>query len=291
MWSNNSGGVDRITDARRQEPTSNKLACQIKQLNISEEEEEMEDKEQDMQTELEEEYEDEHEDASWACLAVEHSMWEEKIRASARTWSPTTRLKFGIRYHIIKEETVPAPKRASTMTAADRKVSEEMLNQLRRDHGDAKAVKSDDAEVPEHIWNEVVCHGPPSEDELRALSMLRKFCLQWYCRKLWLEARKYLIKTHGKDWTEKLNQGKSNLIEDVQAIQLILWRAGSNNWFEYPYGSSLLFFCFPARYRTQAKQGVRVMFTCKGPTSGYPQPRLKPDEKEVMKKKIRKLID
>ena len=60
------GGVDRIADARRQEPTLNELACQIKQ---------------DMQTEPEAEYEDEHEDASWAYLAVEHSMWEEKIRA------------------------------------------------------------------------------------------------------------------------------------------------------------------------------------------------------------------
>ena len=136
MWSNNSGGVDRIADARRQEPTLNELACQIKQ---------------DMPTELEAEYEDEHEDASWAYLAVEHSMWEEKIRASARMWSPTTWLKFEIGYHTIKEETVPALKRDITMTAADREASEEMLNQLRQDHGDAKAVKSDNAEVPEHI--------------------------------------------------------------------------------------------------------------------------------------------
>ena len=178
-----------------------------------------------------------------------------------------------------------------TATAANREASEEMLNQLRRDHGDAKAVKSDDAEVPEHIWNEAVCHGTPSEDELRALSTLRKFCLQWYRRKLWLEAGQYLIKTHGKDWPEKLNQGKSNLSKDVHAIQLILWRAGSNDWFEYPYGSSLLFFRFPARYRTQAKRGVRVMFTCKGPSSRYPQPRLKPDKKRVLKKKIKKFID
>jgi len=33
------------------------------------------------------------------------------------------------------------------------------------------------------------------------------------------------------------------------------------------------------------------MFTCKGPTSRHPQPRLKPKEKEVMRKKIKKFID
>ena len=81
------------------------------------------------------------------------------------------------------------------------------------------------------------------------------------------------------------------MVEDVDAIQLILWRAASNSWLEYPYGSSLLFFRFPPRYRTQAKRGVWVMFTCKGPTSRHPQPRLKPEEKEVMRKKIRKFID
>ena len=82
------------------------------------------------------------------------------------------------------------------------------MNQLRRDHGDAKAVKSDDAEVPEYIWNEAVCNGPPSTEELGALAVLRKFCLQWYRRKLWLEARKYLSETHGKNWTE--NSDASN---------------------------------------------------------------------------------
>ena len=136
-----------------------------------------------------------------------------------------------------------------------------------------------------------MCNGPPSTEELGALTVFRKFCLQWYRRKLWLEARKYLSETHGKNWTEKLGREQSNLSEDVEAIRLILWRAGSNDWFEYPYGSSLLFFRFPARYRTQAKRGVRVMFTCKGPTTRYPQPRLKPDKKEVMKKKIKKFID
>ena len=76
-----------IADARRQEPTLNELACRIEQLDISEEdEEEEEDKKQreNMQTKKE----DEQQDDSWACLAMEHSMWEREVRAAARTWSP-----------------------------------------------------------------------------------------------------------------------------------------------------------------------------------------------------------
>jgi hypothetical protein len=121
-----------VADAGRQGPTLNELACRIEQLDISEEDKKQR---ENMQTKKE----DEQQDDSWACLAMEHSMWEREVRAAARTWSPTTRRKFGIGDHTITS----APKNSSTRTSAAREASEEMLNQLRRDHGDAKAVKSD----------------------------------------------------------------------------------------------------------------------------------------------------
>jgi hypothetical protein len=71
----------------------------------------------------------------------------------------------------------------------------------------------------------------------------------------------------GEDWAVKSGAENSGAAKDADAIRDILWRTTENDWFEYPLGSSLIFFRFPARYRTQAKQGVKVMFTCKGPSS------------------------
>ncbi len=41
----------------------------------------------------------------------------------------------------------------------------------------------------------------------------------------------------------------------------------------------------------QAKWGVRVMFSSKGPSTKQRQPPLKPEEKEVLRKKIIKFVD
>jgi len=153
----------------------------------------------------------------------------------------------------------------------------------------AKAVKSDDAEVPVDLWDQAVCRAPPSEVEKKALTSLRDFVLLRYRRRLWLDARKYLQVTHGNDWSQSRH---AKVLEDVTAIHDILWRAASNNWFEYPLGSRLIFFLFPARYCTEAKRGVKVFFTSKGPSSRRRrQPPLKPDEKTILRKKLLMFIN
>jgi hypothetical protein len=101
----------------------------------------------------------------------------------------------------------------------------------------------------------------------------------------------FLRRDHGADWPEKLRSGNTATAEDVEAIRDILWRASINDWFEYPFGLRLIFFRFPAWYRSQAKRGVKVMFTCKGPSSKRCQPLLKADEKEVLQAKIRKFVE
>jgi hypothetical protein len=84
--------------------------------------------------------------------------------------------------------------------------------------------------------------------------------------------------------------GRGKAVEDAKAVFDILWRAAKNDWFEYPLGSRLIFFQFPARYCTQAKRGVKVMYTCKGPSARWQQPPLKPDKKTILKKKIIKFV-
>ena len=39
----------------------------------------------------------------------------------------------------------------------------ELFAKLKQEHNLAKAVKSDDAEVPQELWNQAVCRAPPSE--------------------------------------------------------------------------------------------------------------------------------
>jgi hypothetical protein len=75
----------------------------------------------------------------------------------------------------------------------------------------------------------------------------------------------FLKPEQGDDWLRKIHAKGSGAAKDAEAMRDILWRASENDWFEYPAGLRFIFFCFPARYRTQAKQGVKVMFTCKGP--------------------------
>jgi hypothetical protein len=41
---------------------------------------------------------------------------------------------------------------------------QEILNFLKKEHDLAKAVKSDDASVPEHLWDFAVCLGEPSAE-------------------------------------------------------------------------------------------------------------------------------
>jgi hypothetical protein len=71
----------------------------------------------------------------------------------------------------------------------------------------------------------------------------------------------------------------------------ILWQAAKNEWFEYPLGSTLLYFRFPSRFRMQALEGVRVYYTDEGPTSKWRQPPVREEEKQVLHKKISRFIN
>jgi hypothetical protein len=100
----------------------------------------------------------------------------------------------------------------------------------------------------------------------------------------------YLQSSHGVDWVKQARGGNVKALEDAEAVHDILWCSARNDWFEYPLGSRLIFFCFPACYQTQAKRGVKVLYTRKGPSSRRQQPPLKPDKKAILKKKIIKFV-
>ena len=96
--------------------------------------------------------------------------------------------------------------RLSATPAADHmdEVAEEVepvhkarLDRIKREHDLAKAVKSDDAEVPVHIWYEAICGVEPSQECCRALAVLRAFMVQVYRRRLLKDVLGFLGAKYG----------------------------------------------------------------------------------------------
>jgi len=85
-----------------------------------------------------------------------------------------------------------------------------LFDTIKKEHDLAKAVKSDDAEIPKHLWDIAVCCGPPTLEQTKALTTIRVFMLRIYCKRLWREIRAYMKHTHGADWTTKRHNAKKN---------------------------------------------------------------------------------
>jgi hypothetical protein len=96
----------------------------------------------------------------------------------------------------------------------------------------------------------------------------------------------------GQEWLALGHAGENRGAKlEVEAMEEILWRAAENEWFEYPLGSTLLYFRFPSRFRMQALEGVRVYCTDEGPRSKQRQPLVGKEEKQVLHKKISQFIN
>jgi hypothetical protein len=101
-----------------------------------------------------------------------------------------------------------------------------------------------------------------------------------------------MVSKFGQEWLTLGRAGENRGAKlEVEAMEEILWRAAENEWFEYPHGSTLLYFHFPSRFRMQALEGVRVYYTDEGPTSKWRQPPVGEEEKQVLHKKISRIID
>jgi len=163
------------------------------------------------------------------------------------------------------------------------------LEEIKRKHDLAKAVKSDDAAVPIHIWDDAICRGEAGPTQKIALASLRELFLRVYRRRLLQDAVGTLNKMYGPTWRTRARQEREPRAHR-EALQEIMRRAANNDWFEYPAGSRLHYFRFPSRYQRAARDGVRVFFQDEGPSSMRRQPDLGPEEREVLHKKILKFI-
>ena len=78
--------------------------------------------------------------------------------------------------------------------------SKQRLKQIKEEHDKAKAIKSDNAEVPIHLWDERIVRGVPSTAHIKALQVIRRFTLREYRKRLRRDCSKYLRHTHGPKW-------------------------------------------------------------------------------------------
>ena len=180
----------------------------------------------------------------------------------------------------------------------------DLQRRVKEQHDLAKAVKSDDAAVPVHLWNDRIKERASfnsiwSSPRLAgfkqqvfdwAISTIRNFMLRQYRRRLYLDCIKELRNRMGSNWFGRRRQGNDKLNVQLSAMRDILWRACENDWFEYPAGSRLLYWRWPKKYQKQARDGVPVYFLEEGPTDMKAQRIGSPEETAVLRKKLLKVI-
>jgi hypothetical protein len=177
------------------------------------------------------------------------------------------------------------------------------LKQLKWEHDLAKAVKSDNAEVPVHIWDNAICDGEVTAMERKVITLFRERILKKYLRKLLRDVLGFLATKYGgmtgelagvPRWRSRATSGPKGELQPrlhCKAMHEIMKRAADNDWFEYPAGLRLHYFCFLERYCLQACNEVTIFFKDEGSTQMRQQPHLSgPDKQDVLKSKISKFI-
>lgn len=156
----------------------------------------------------------------------------------------------------------------------------------------AKAVKSDDAAVPERLWDDRIWAHPPlkeislsltEEVKKRTLKALRSFSLRYWKRKV---KRDFDTWCKGMKCDEALRDELKNAGAEAVAY------AAKASWWEWEAGSAAFFWRWPIEYQDDIRVGVIPRFVGEPPTSKTPQPAYSDEEtrKKVMKK-VGKVVD
>jgi hypothetical protein len=106
----------------------------------------------------------------------------------------------------------------------------------------ANAVKADDAEVPEYLWNDRVrLGGAPKAEWDGALNGFQKVGYHIFRKGLVRDCARYLADTYGEGWSLKPHRSKDGsqgkMSRDQQAITSMLWHSFHTLWFEFNAGS------------------------------------------------------
>jgi hypothetical protein len=173
---------------------------------------------------------------------------------------------------------------------------QELLHLVGEAKAFAMAVKFDDAEDPTHLWDDqILMAGMPQDQRDRALASFWELGFNLFRQGLVKDCCAFLSWQHGKDWMKgrqcEGNRALTGLGRDQDAISSMLWHLGHTSWFEFHAGSHLVHFRFLARYRREARDGVRAFFAKPDPTMWCAQPIIKDcDIRAKIKDKIDKVM-
>ena len=101
--------------------------------------------------------------------------------------SPTLEIvpSFCERHLVASQPAADSPLSGSSIPTSHPQMENALFADIRQQHDIAKAVKSDDAEVPVHLWDNFISRGNAVSTALaHSLMALRKVAMQWYRRKL-----------------------------------------------------------------------------------------------------------
>lgn len=168
----------------------------------------------------------------------------------------------------------------------------------------SKATKSDDALVPEDLWNVRIAEGlirlweteegpwsqpinfQLSHDWFRfkwALKRLRRFALQ-----IW----KRLVRSDFDKWYREIGKHGLNPTQIFKDGLSACDKAERSSWWEWDEGSAIFFWRWPEDYQNQVRIGIPPMFEGRPPSNQSRQPPYDCQEtQEMVKKKVMKVLN
>jgi hypothetical protein len=161
----------------------------------------------------------------------------------------------------------------------------------------SKAVKSDDAATPTHLWNDRVWRRPHSKVQLGKfkkryascpLDVIRSCLLHRWRRNVLRSLLMYLQTKFGVDWCARPRDDWSeDLLKDLESGAECIMRAMGADWWEWTAGSRLFFWRWPGNHQAAARDGYPLYVIEDLPRYKRPQPQEK--HPEIRKKVAEKL--
>lgn len=183
---------------------------------------------------------------------------------------------------------------------------EELLEAFSDDARERCATKSDDAEVPVHLWDKQLVTtypralGQEEKDGVLALARrLQPLLLRVWRRMLWREWRAHRkLGFEKKDPNDTGEKGGMSYAEvrkhvyeklgtHVEEGRDLLRVIGECNWWEWTGGSMLFSWRWPAEYQARAEEGLEVSLI--GPPPSNKRPQDKERDPEIAAKVKRKI--
>lgn len=128
----------------------------------------------------------------------------------------------------------------------------------------SKATKSDDAQVPEFLWNDILVPDG-NKTKLKALYHFRRLGLRWWYRHLEREFLSWFRNEHKEVdlttllWNPRIKpslskEGNVNWAAGLDCLR----RARGSNWWEWTLGSRPFFWRWPREYMTIIRDGLHI---------------------------------